>query len=111
MCLCSISPLYRQDDIIDGGEETKREAKCGHCFHDDCIRAYIADAPKLKSGGVGCPVCFTKLHIELDADDDEEPSTQQHTTKGGMYRQRGMEGVFAHIRHIMQLDGSCGSTE
>eukprot|EP00913_Durusdinium_trenchii_P001440 g1333.t1 len=44
------------------GEEVRRQAKCGHVFHDECIRAYIADAPQLKSGGVGCPVCFTKLH-------------------------------------------------
>jgi DNA repair protein RAD16 len=57
-----------QDDVKDDGEEgeTKRVAKCGHVFHDECIRDYIADAPKLKSGGVGCPVCFTKLNVDLD---------------------------------------------
>jgi SNF2 family DNA or RNA helicase len=35
----------------------------------------MADAPKLKGGGVGCPVCFTKLSIDLGDDkvgsDDE----------------------------------------
>jgi len=68
-----------QDDILDGGEEIKRAAACGHCFHDECIRAYIADAPQLKKGGVGCPVCFTKLSIELDegmggSDDEGSPA-------------------------------------
>mmetsp|Transcript_56102 Transcript_56102/g.88937 ORF Transcript_56102/g.88937 Transcript_56102/m.88937 type:complete len:1185 (-) Transcript_56102:208-3762(-) len=64
-----------QDDIIEDGEEVKRTASCGHSFHDECIRDYIADAPKLKCGGVGCPVCFTKLSIDLGSDnvgsDDE----------------------------------------
>jgi len=64
-----------QDDIIEDGEEVKRTASCGHSFHDECIRDYIADAPKLKCGGVGCPVCFTKLSIDLGGDsvgsDDE----------------------------------------
>jgi DNA repair protein RAD16 len=67
-----------QEDILEDGEEgPKRSAKCGHDFHDECIRDYIADAPKLKAGGVGCPVCFTKLHVELgdeggDSDEDNE---------------------------------------
>mmetsp|Transcript_19582 Transcript_19582/g.54783 ORF Transcript_19582/g.54783 Transcript_19582/m.54783 type:complete len:1214 (+) Transcript_19582:82-3723(+) len=62
-----------QDDIAEDGEETKRIAQCGHAFHTDCIRAYVADAPALASGGVGCPTCFTKLVIDLeDAEDDDE---------------------------------------
>lgn len=69
-----------QDDVNEGGEEVKRQAKCGHVFHDECIRAYIADAPTLKSGGVGCPVCFTKLHIDLE-DGDDENSGDEKTPK------------------------------
>lgn len=67
-----------QDDVLEGGEEIKRTAACGHVFHDDCIRAYIEDAPKLKNGGVGCPVCFTKLSIDLGeggGSDDEGKET------------------------------------
>jgi len=70
-----------QDDVIEGGEEIKRQAKCGHVFHDECIRAYMADAPTLKSGGVGCPVCFTKLHIDLDDGDDENSGDEKETPK------------------------------
>ena len=70
-----------QDDVIEGGEEIKRQAKCGHVFHDECIRAYKADAPTLKSGGVGCPVCFTKLHIDLDDGDDENSGDEKETPK------------------------------
>eukprot|EP00928_Gymnodinium_smaydae_P035606 TRINITY_DN25023_c0_g4_i1.p1 TRINITY_DN25023_c0_g4~~TRINITY_DN25023_c0_g4_i1.p1 ORF type:complete len:1193 (+),score=345.81 TRINITY_DN25023_c0_g4_i1:101-3679(+) len=75
-----------QDDVLDDGEEPKRVAKCGHVFHDDCIRAYIADAPPRASGGVGCPACFAKLQVELEdkggdseaeADDDEGASKKK----------------------------------
>ncbi|CAE7019970.1 rhp16 [Symbiodinium sp. KB8] len=69
-----------QDDI-DENEETMREAKCGHVFHDECIRAYIADAPALKSGGVGCPVCFTKLTVNLEDADDEGDGTEETPKK------------------------------
>merc|ERR1740117_525443 len=56
-----------QDDVHDDEEEgPKRVAKCGHCFHDDCIKSYVADAPPSKSGAVGCPVCFTKLVVDLN---------------------------------------------
>jgi DNA repair protein RAD16 len=73
-----------QDDVLEDGEEVKRTAKCGHCFHDECIRDYIADAPKLKGGGVGCPVCFTKLSIDLGDDnagsDDEGGKARKQAT-------------------------------
>jgi len=65
--------------VTEGGEEIMRQAKCGHVFHDECIRAYIADAPTLKSGGVGCPVCFTKLSIDLEDGDDEEDESNKET--------------------------------
>mmetsp|Transcript_98335 Transcript_98335/g.194890 ORF Transcript_98335/g.194890 Transcript_98335/m.194890 type:complete len:1264 (-) Transcript_98335:250-4041(-) len=65
-----------QDAISNDGEEPKRVAKCGHAFHDDCIRAYLADAPELPSGGTGCPVCFTRISIDLgdggNSDDDQD---------------------------------------
>lgn len=64
-----------QDDIGDDAEEPKRVAKCGHAFHLDCIKDYVADAPRLPSGGVGCPVCFAKLQIELDEADEEDDDT------------------------------------
>lgn len=62
--------LCQEDVLPDNDDEPRREAKCGHVFHDECIRAYIADAPLMKSGGVGCPVCFTKLQVDL-ADERE----------------------------------------
>lgn len=68
-----------QDDVRDDGEggEAKRASHCGHFFHDECIREYIRDAPTLKNGGTGCPVCFTKLNIDLDdaAGDSENEGT------------------------------------
>ncbi|CAE7616604.1 rhp16 [Symbiodinium natans] len=70
-----------QDDIDETGEETKREAKCGHVFHDECIRAYIADAPALKSGGVGCPVCFARLTVDLEDGDDEGDENEETPKK------------------------------
>lgn len=66
-----------QDDILEDGEETKRAAKCGHAFHDECIRDYIKDAPALPSGGVGCPVCFAKLSIDLDDTCSDDEGTKQ----------------------------------
>jgi len=75
-----------QDDVLEDGEETKRTAKCGHSFHDDCIRAFIADSPKAKRGGVGCPVCFANLSVDLgDAmggSDDEAETKGKKTTRG-----------------------------
>lgn len=59
-----------QDAVIEDGEEVKRVAKCGHAFHDECIRAFLEDAPQLPSGGVGCPVCFARLQIDLGDDND-----------------------------------------
>lgn len=76
-----------QDDVIEDGEEPKRVSKCGHVFHDDCIRAYIADAPALKSGGIGCPVCFVKLSVDLDdaagaeSDEDEAKGKKRQVSK------------------------------
>lgn len=70
-----------QDDVNEGGEEVRRQAKCGHVFHDECIRAYIADAPQLKSGGVGCPVCFTKLHVDLEDGDENSDAETKETPK------------------------------
>jgi DNA repair protein RAD16 len=69
-----------QDDVLEDGEEVKRTAKCGHSFHDDCIREYISNAPKLKCGGIGCPVCFTKLSIDLG---DHAPGSDDEAEKGG----------------------------
>eukprot|EP00929_Paragymnodinium_shiwhaense_P111907 TRINITY_DN80181_c0_g1_i1.p1 TRINITY_DN80181_c0_g1~~TRINITY_DN80181_c0_g1_i1.p1 ORF type:complete len:1235 (+),score=360.93 TRINITY_DN80181_c0_g1_i1:185-3889(+) len=64
-----------QDNVQNDEEEIRREAKCGHVFHDECIREYMKDAPQLKSGGVGCPVCFGRLRIDFSSgakDSDEE---------------------------------------
>jgi len=70
-----------QDDVKEDGEEIKRVSKCNHVFHDDCIKAYIADAPKQKSGGVGCPVCFAKLQVDLDEGDDEDDGGEAKSKK------------------------------
>lgn len=55
-------------------------------FHDECIRAFMADAPSLKSGGVGCPVCFSKLVVDLgdniDNSDAEKETPQRKKVKG-----------------------------
>eukprot|EP00933_Yihiella_yeosuensis_P042464 TRINITY_DN37055_c0_g1_i1.p1 TRINITY_DN37055_c0_g1~~TRINITY_DN37055_c0_g1_i1.p1 ORF type:complete len:1176 (-),score=294.54 TRINITY_DN37055_c0_g1_i1:157-3684(-) len=78
-----------QDDVQSNGDEVKRTAKCGHVFHDECIKAYIADAPALKSGGVGCPVCFTKLNVDLDdgpASDDDAEDDGKKAKKGSRGR-------------------------
>merc|ERR1712159_739437 len=72
-----------QEEIVDdaGDDGPRRTAKCGHNFHDECIRAYVADAPTLQSGGIGCPVCFAKLSVDLgdsgDSDEDEEQTARQ----------------------------------
>eukprot|EP00930_Biecheleria_cincta_P105906 TRINITY_DN98_c1_g1_i1.p1 TRINITY_DN98_c1_g1~~TRINITY_DN98_c1_g1_i1.p1 ORF type:complete len:1206 (-),score=311.60 TRINITY_DN98_c1_g1_i1:59-3676(-) len=76
-----------QDDVRDDAEggEAKRTSHCGHHFHDECIREYIRDAPALKSGGAGCPVCFTKLNIDLDDDagDSENEATPMKKARSG----------------------------
>jgi len=70
-----------QDAISNDGEEQKRVAKCGHAFHDDCIRTYLADAPELPSGGVGCPVCFTRMSIDLGDGGDSENEQDENGSK------------------------------
>eukprot|EP00931_Biecheleriopsis_adriatica_P089973 TRINITY_DN64028_c0_g1_i1.p1 TRINITY_DN64028_c0_g1~~TRINITY_DN64028_c0_g1_i1.p1 ORF type:complete len:1219 (+),score=284.44 TRINITY_DN64028_c0_g1_i1:79-3657(+) len=82
-----------QDDINDDAEEgeVKRTAKCGHVFHDECIREYVKDAPKMKSGGVGCPVCFTKLTVDLDdggLDSDNEEATPMKKARSSVSGRR-----------------------
>jgi len=80
-----------QDVVREGSEETKRVAKCGHAFHDDCIRAYLEDAPQLPSGGVGCPVCFTRLSVDLgggDSDEEGERGSGSYTSKAKGKRTR-----------------------
>jgi len=73
-----------QDDVVENSEEEpKRVAKCGHVFHDECIRDYMRDAPKLKSGGVGCPTCFTRLCIDLgDGGNSEDEGDDAKKSKG-----------------------------
>lgn len=62
--LCQDAISEERDD------EPKCVAKCKHTFHRDCLKEYLADAAELPSGGVGCPVCFTRLVVDLGEDDD-----------------------------------------
>ncbi|CAE7206400.1 rhp16 [Symbiodinium sp. CCMP2592] len=48
-----------QDDIEDRRQQAT--ASCGHCFHKDCLKEYLEQAPQLPSGGVGCPTCFVPM--------------------------------------------------
>jgi len=77
--LGDVCALCQEDIVEDDDEEPRRVAKCGHAFHDSCIRDYMTDAPKLRSGGIGCPACFAQLHVDLgdDAalDDNEDGDT------------------------------------
>mmetsp|Transcript_103076 Transcript_103076/g.177906 ORF Transcript_103076/g.177906 Transcript_103076/m.177906 type:complete len:1211 (+) Transcript_103076:60-3692(+) len=60
-----------QDDIEEDDEESC-VAKCGHIFHKECIQEYMREAPKTKSGKVGCPVCYTALTLLMDEEEEED---------------------------------------
>merc|ERR1712137_1518039 len=91
-----------QDDVDDSAddEDMKRVAKCGHAFHDSCIRAYISDAPPLPSGGIGCPTCFTKLSIELD--DVEAGSDEEEKDTSGRPQRRALVSASATLTKKQQ---------
>lgn len=79
--ICSLC----QDDI----EEGKRKAACGHSFHKECLQEYLAQAPPMPSGGVGCPQCFQPLSYgdeedsaDIQEDIVEEPGDVQRSSKG-----------------------------
>jgi len=61
-----------QDDIEDRRQQAT--ASCGHCFHKDCLKEYLEQAPQLPSGGVGCPSCFVPMTW---ADPEEEDQDQE----------------------------------
>eukprot|EP00397_Hematodinium_sp_SG-2012_P007266 GEMP01007308.1.p1 GENE.GEMP01007308.1~~GEMP01007308.1.p1 ORF type:complete len:1073 (+),score=208.45 GEMP01007308.1:45-3221(+) len=56
--------------LCQDGIQSGLTAKCGHNFHKACVEEFIAEAPVLASGGVGCPACFNPLTIDFDDEID-----------------------------------------
>lgn len=74
-----------QDDIDEPGARVV--AQCGHAFHRDCLSEYLEQAPKLPTGGIGCPTCFQPLTMSLEEDglaeeDAEAPETPAPRRRG-----------------------------
>jgi len=75
-----------QDDIDD--PDCRVVAQCGHAFHRDCITEYLEQAPKLPSGGIGCPTCFSPLTLTMEeegagCDDLDDVPTRKRGARTG----------------------------
>jgi DNA repair protein RAD16 len=91
-----------QDAINDErDDEPKCVAKCGHAFHRDCLKDFMEDAAKLPSGGVGCPVCFSKLVVDLGEDDDDEL-----TAKSSMKKTKAIEDIIKTPMKVVKRSSS-----
>jgi len=51
-----------QDDVLPSVRVT---SLCKHTFHRDCMVEYLETAPQLPEGGIGCPVCFVAVSVDL----------------------------------------------
>jgi len=89
-------------------------AKCGHGFHRDCVEEYIAEAPVLASGEVGCPSCFKPLTVDLDSSVDattfEEGLDDAEGENGGHTTAHGSSSSSTHLSKSAKKDRSIMST-
>jgi len=86
---CEVCALC-QDDV--GPQESRAKATCGHSFHRDCITEYLEQAPKLPTGGIGCPACFSPLTVSF-ADADGEDGEQEIAGAAGVAAPATAEAV------------------
>eukprot|EP00932_Pfiesteria_piscicida_P019803 SRR837773.6627.p1 GENE.SRR837773.6627~~SRR837773.6627.p1 ORF type:complete len:420 (+),score=78.56 SRR837773.6627:69-1262(+) len=92
-----------QDDVEE--PDGRVAAQCGHAFHRDCITEYLEQAPKLPSGGIGCPTCFSPLTLSFDEAGGEEEEPRVRRPSRGRTGTSGQEASLAS-----STDSACCSS-